>query len=101
MKEVPYQTNTNNQLQIRGEFQKDIVEKVRFQIRGHAVSSWCILLLFPYGATFALVRKQLAEAEEEHVIRRLISQCVNWMETDNPEMLMTLLDRIDEEDASL
>lgn len=51
--------------------------------------------------TSAFVRKQLTEAEEERVIRRLISRCVHWMETDDPEKLMTLLDRIDEEDVSL
>ena len=53
---------------------------------------------YPYDVTF--VQKHLPEAEEERVIRRLVSQGVDWMETDDPEKLMALLDRIEEEDAS-
>lgn len=71
-------------------FDANTVEK--FHNRGYAVGAY---VFYPYDVTF--VQQQLTEEEEERVIRRLVKQGVDWMETDDPEKLMKLLKKIESE----
>jgi len=72
-------------------FDANTVDK--FHKRGHAVGAYCFQ---PFDLTF--VQQQLTEEEEELVIRRLVKEGVDWMETDDPEKLMKILKKIEDEE---
>ena len=67
---------------------KDTIEK--FHKRGQAVGVYCF---HPYDVSF--VQTPLSEEEEERVIRRLVKEGCDWVETDDPEKMMALLDKIE------
>eukprot|EP00049_Salpingoeca_infusionum_P010693 m.184821 g.184821 ORF g.184821 m.184821 type:complete len:337 (+) comp14721_c1_seq1:40-1050(+) len=64
----------------------------KFHKRGHAVGAY---VFFPFDVSF--VQTPLSDEEEETVIRRLVAEGVDWLETDDPEKLMALLTRIESE----
>lgn len=65
----------------------------KFHKRGHAVGAY---VFQPFDLTF--VQQPLTEEEEELVIRRLVKEGVDWMETDDPEKLMKILKKIEDEE---
>ncbi len=67
---------------------KDTVEK--FHKRGQAVGVYCF---HPYDTTF--VQTPLSDEEEERLIRRVVKEGIDWVETDDPERMMALLNKIE------
>ena len=63
-----------------------------FHKRGHSVGAYVF-----YPQDVSHVKNVLSLAEEETVVRRLVAQGVDGMETDAPERLMALLKVIDAE----